>query len=33
VEFQKRTTEQCALVVALRDIAIGEEIFVDYGKW
>lgn len=24
---------QRALVVALRDIAAGEELYVDYGKW
>jgi hypothetical protein len=31
VKFVKRPTERCALVVALRDIDEGEEIFVSYG--
>lgn len=31
--FDKRPEEQCAYVVAKRDIAAGEEIFVDYGRW
>jgi hypothetical protein len=33
VKFRKRPDEECAEVVAIRDIAAGEEIFVDYGKW
>jgi hypothetical protein len=33
VEFQKRPEELCAYVVALRDIAVNEEVFVNYGKW
>jgi len=31
--FIKDPRLQCAWVTALRDIAVGEEIFVDYGKW
>ncbi len=31
--FQKCPEDKCARVVALRDIAVGEEIFADYGKW
>ena len=33
VRFEKRPSEKCAYVVALRDINLGEELFVDYGKW
>lgn len=33
VVFRKIPSEQCAMVVALRNIGIGEELFVDYGKW
>ena len=33
VEFQKRPEECCADIIATRDIAAGEEIFVNYGKW
>ena len=33
VVFDKRPDEQCAHVIAKRDIAAGEEIFVDYGRW
>jgi SET domain-containing protein len=33
VKFDKRPEEQCALVIALRDIEKGEELFVDYGRW
>lgn len=33
VTFEKQPENNCALVRALRDIAAGEEIFVDYGKW
>lgn len=36
VRFDKMPTAQphpCAHVVALRSIAAGEELFVDYGKW
>ena len=33
VEFVKQPAESCALVVALRDIAKGEEFFASYGKW
>ena len=36
VKFVKQPIAQphpCAVVVALRDIAAGEELFVDYGKW
>lgn len=33
VAFDKRPDEQCAYVVAKRDIAAGEEIFADYGRW
>lgn len=32
VVLDKRPHEGCALVVALRDIAAGEELFVDYGR-
>ena len=31
--FQKQPELGMAYVVALRDIEVGEEIFVDYGKW
>ncbi|CAF0807442.1 unnamed protein product [Rotaria sordida] len=33
VVFDKRPEEQCAYVIAKRDIATGEEIFADYGRW
>jgi SET domain-containing protein len=33
VVFDKRPDEQCAYIVAKRDIAAGEEIFADYGRW
>ena len=33
VRFDKRPEENCAYVIALRNINIGEELFVDYGKW
>ena len=35
VRFDKLPEAQppCALVVALRDVLEGEELFVDYGKW
>ncbi|CAF3336303.1 unnamed protein product [Rotaria sp. Silwood1] len=33
VIFDKRPEEQCAYVIAKRDIAAGEEIFADYGRW
>lgn len=33
VIFEKQPENNRALVRALRDIAVGEEIFVDYGKW
>jgi hypothetical protein len=33
VRFDKSAENQCAYVVALRNISKGEEIFVDYGKW
>lgn len=33
VVFDKRPDEQCAHVIAKRDIAAGEEIFADYGRW
>ncbi|CAF0858841.1 unnamed protein product [Adineta ricciae] len=33
VLFDKRPDEQCAYVIAKRDIARGEEIFADYGRW
>lgn len=33
VRFDKRPTEACAVVVALRDIQPGEELFADYGRW
>ncbi|KAL4162934.1 hypothetical protein PRNP1_003466 [Phytophthora ramorum] len=32
VHFDKRPQEDKALVVAMRDIRLGEEIFVDYGR-
>lgn len=32
VEFIKQPLQSCALVVALRDILPGEELFVNYGK-
>jgi len=32
VKFDKQASEQCAYVVALRNIATGEELFADYGK-
>ena len=33
VEFLKSPQEKCAWVIAQRDIAVGEELFVDYGRW
>lgn len=33
VAFEKRPREDKALVVALRDIDAGEELFVDYGRF
>jgi hypothetical protein len=33
VTFVKLPEERCAHVVALRDIAAGEELFVSYGRW
>jgi SET domain-containing protein len=33
VVFDKRPDEQCAYVIAKRDINAGEEIFADYGRW
>ena len=33
VVFDKRPDEQCAYINAKRDIAAGEEIFADYGRW
>jgi SET domain-containing protein len=33
VRFDKDPEAECARVVATRDIACGEELFVDYGKW
>ncbi|CAF0971115.1 unnamed protein product [Adineta steineri] len=33
VIFDKRPDEQCAYIIAKRDIAAGEEIFADYGRW
>jgi hypothetical protein len=33
VRFDKSAENQCAYVLALRNISKGEEIFVDYGKW
>jgi hypothetical protein len=33
VVFDKRPDEQCAYVIAKRNIAAGEEIFADYGRW
>lgn len=33
VTFEKRPREEKALVVALRDINAGEELFVDYGRF
>eukprot|EP01031_Cornospumella_fuschlensis_P031359 gene31359-37899_t len=33
VRFDKRPSEQCAYVIALRDIEPGEELFADYGRW
>lgn len=31
--FDKRPDERLAVVVALRDIAAGEEIYASYGRW
>jgi hypothetical protein len=33
VAFQKLPDEGCALALASRDLAAGEELYVDYGKW
>ncbi|KAJ0398746.1 hypothetical protein P43SY_009814 [Pythium insidiosum] len=33
VAFEKRPAENKALVVALRDIEVDEELFVDYGRF
>ncbi len=33
VRFDKLPEERKAVVVALRAIAPGEELFVDYGRW
>eukprot|EP00981_Chlorochromonas_danica_P002664 scaffold521_cov177-Ochromonas_danica.AAC.18 len=33
VQFDKRPSELCALVIATREIQPGEEVFVDYGRW
>jgi SET domain-containing protein len=33
VYFEKRPQEDRALVIALRDIEEGEELYVDYGKF
>merc|ERR1712137_621387 len=33
VEFIKLPSEKKALIRAIRDIEINEELFVDYGKW
>lgn len=33
VSFDKRSDEGCAYVIANRDIMVGEELFVDYGRW
>jgi SET domain-containing protein len=33
VMFLKCKIEACAWVISLRDISVGEELFVDYGKW
>ena len=33
VKFLKDAKARCAWVIALRDIEVNEEIFVDYGKW
>lgn len=33
VVFEKQPEHERALVVAIRDIAPGDEVFVDYGKW
>lgn len=33
VKFLKDPQAKCAWVIALRDICVNEEIFVDYGKW
>ncbi|CBJ33015.1 conserved unknown protein [Ectocarpus siliculosus] len=33
VAFRKLPQESKALVVALKDIQPGQEIFVDYGRW
>ena len=33
VIFDKQPQQQCALVIARRDILAGEKLFVDYGKW
>jgi hypothetical protein len=33
VRFDKHPEEKCAYVIALRDIELDEELFVDYGRW
>lgn len=33
VRFEKRPGEGRAMVVAVRPISAGEELFVDYGRW
>ena len=33
VFYDKRPDEKIALVIVMRDIQPGEEIFADYGKW
>ena len=33
VTFLKSPSEFCAWVISTRDIAAGEELFVDYGRW
>ena len=33
VQFHKRAEEYCALVLATRYIEVGDELYVDYGKW
>ncbi|CAF0743883.1 unnamed protein product, partial [Didymodactylos carnosus] len=33
VYFDKRPDENCAYVIAKRNIASGEEIYADYGRW
>lgn len=33
VEFAKCPDEGIAQVIAIKDIHVGDEIYVDYGKW